>query len=78
MAPDIPPRYKIGNLVKGYYDIIEYYYWHDESDDYFIAAHTGVVIDVDYELEYFQDYVYTVLCLDGTKRYFIESELIKL
>ena len=49
-----------------------------ESDDYFIAAHTGVVIDVDYELEYFQDYVYTVLCLDGTKRYFIESELIKL
>ena len=47
-------------------------------DDYFTTTHTGVIIDIDYEMEYFQDYVYTVLCLDGTKRYFIESELIKL
>ena len=78
MGFDIPPKYKIGNLVKGFYDIIEYYYWHDDPDDYFTTTHTGIVIDIDYEMEYCQDYVYTVLCLDGTKRYFIESELIKL
>ena len=38
----------------------------------------GVVVEIDYEVEYFQDYVYTILCLDGVKRFFIESELIKL
>lgn len=78
MAPDIPARYKIGDLVKGYYDIIEYYYWQDDPHDYFVTSHTGVVVEVDYEIEYFQDYVYTILCLDGTKRFFIESELVKL
>lgn len=78
MALDIPARYKIGDLVKGYYDIIEYYYWHDDPDDYFVTSHTGVVVEIDYELEYFEDYVYTILCLDGVKRFFIESELIKL
>tara|TARA_Y100001938_G_C7801371_1_gene287270 strand:+ start:279 stop:515 length:237 start_codon:yes stop_codon:yes gene_type:complete len=78
MGLDIPAKYKIGNLVKGYYDIVEYYYWQDDPDDYFNTSHTGVVVEVDYECEYFEDYVYTVLCLDGIKRYFIESELIKL
>jgi len=36
------------------------------------------VVEIEYEIEYFQDYVYTILCLDGVKRFFIESELIKL
>jgi|TARA_R110002012_G_scaffold116858_5_gene264643 hypothetical protein len=78
MFDDIPPRYGIGNLVRGSYDYIEYYYWHEDREDYMLAQHTGVVVEIEYEIEYFQDYVYTILCLDGVKRFFIESELIKL
>jgi hypothetical protein len=78
MTLEIPPRYKIGDLVKGYYDVVEYYYWYDDTNDYMVSTHTGVVVEVDYEIEYFEDYVYTILCLDGVKRFFIENELVKL
>ncbi len=75
---DIPPRYIIGNLVRGNYDYMDYYYWYEDPENYIHSTHTGVVVEVEYEMEYFQDYVYTVLCLDGVKRFFVESELIKL
>ena len=75
---DIPPRYIIGNLVRGNYDYMDYYYWYEDPENYINSTHTGVVVEVEYEMEYFQDYVYTVLCLDGVKRFFVESELIKI
>ncbi len=78
MYNNFPAKFKIGDLVRGFYDIIEFYYWHDDPDDYYVATHTGVVIEIEYEMEYFEDYVYTILCLDGVKRFFIESELLKL
>ena len=78
MGYDIPPKFNIGDLVRGYYDIVEYYYWYDDESDYPLNIHSGVVVEIDYEMEYFEDYVYTILCLDGVKRFFIESELIML
>jgi hypothetical protein len=61
MEPDIPARYNIGDLVKGYYDVMEYFYWYDEPDDYFISTHTGVVVEIDYEVR-----IFPRLCLHYT------------
>ena len=78
MIQDIPPMFVIGNLVRGNYDYMQYYYWYEDSDSYLHVTHTGVVVEIEYEMEYFQDYVYTVLCLDGIKRFFVENELVRL
>ena len=36
----------------------------------------GIIVEVDYAYyEFMDEYVYEVLCLDGQKRFFMESEL---
>ena len=40
--------------------------------------HLGVVIAITEEQYYFDGLVYTVLCVDGTRRFFLSDELVKL
>lgn len=77
MDKDFPPKFEVGDLVQGHYEFIEQYYWY-EPPDYDGFTHTGVVVEISYEPEYFTDYIYTILCLDGTKRFFTETELTRM
>jgi len=56
---------------------MEEFYWFEENIEgpYF---HIGVVIGCEYDGYFFDDYLYTVLCLDQIKRFFVESEMMKI
>ncbi len=50
------------------------YIYEDEPVDWLI--YYGIILDVDATYHYYMDeYVYEILCLDGEKRFFMESEL---
>jgi len=71
----LEPKFKNGDLVQGYYTFIEEYYWYTGEDK--PHYHIGVVIDCEYDDYFFDQYLYTVLCLDQVKRMFVESEMVK-
>jgi hypothetical protein len=55
-----------------------YTYIYDDVDeaDY---THYGLVIRADQEfLDFMDEYVYEVLCVDGIKRHFMESEIVEI
>lgn len=53
------------------------YIYDDEDIDWFV--YYGIVLDVDATYHYYmEEYVYEILCLDGEKRFFMESELKKV
>jgi hypothetical protein len=72
------PRYKSGQLVRCVYDFMDFYrYVYDDLDesDY---THYGIIIKRDDGfVDYLDEYVYEVLCVDGLKRHFIESEIVE-
>jgi hypothetical protein len=72
--------FKIGDLVVGAYDFMEYLYYKtmypDEVPD--PPTYVGVVTHADYQPHYFGEWVYAVLCIDGLTRYFLEDEIAKL
>ena len=69
------PYFKLGDFVRCSY----VYDWYEDMDDVEYEVYYGVVVYVDStHHEYLDDYIYEVLCLDGEKRYFIESELSRM
>ncbi len=73
----IEPLYSVGEFVCcDYSSILLYtYYDNDIHDPYFY----GIIVEVDFAYyEYMDEYVYEVLCLDGVKRFFMESELRRI
>ena len=73
-------KFQIGDLVLGIYDFIDYLYYGSYYTDEPIdpPEHLGVIIAITEEQYYFDGFVYTVLCIDGTRRFFLSDELIKL
>ena len=70
------PLYAIGDFVAcDYANILIFdYSYEDEINNMY---YYGIVVHVDNGYyEYMEEYVYEILCLDGQKRYFMESELI--
>ena len=71
-----PPHFQPGTFVRCVYDFMDFYtYVYDNIDekDY---THYGLVIQADQEfLDFMDEYVYEVLCVDGIKRHFMESEI---
>jgi len=72
----VPPLFYIGDFVACDQEFVTFlnHIYEDESTDWLV--YYGIILDVDATYHYYMDeYVYEVLCLDGTKRFFMESEL---
>ena len=80
MTTPVNSKFQIGDLVLGIYDFIEYLYYGAYYADEPVPApeHLGVVTAITEEQYYFDGLVYTVLCVDGTRRFFLSDELVKL
>ena len=73
------PIFKVGDLVQGSYDYADHvYYSVFEDAGAHPRCHVGVIVTVEHESYYFGEYIYCVLCVDGTKRFFLEEEIIPL
>ena len=70
----IKPLFKVGDFVScDYSQIILFSYYDDVLENVY---YYGIIVEVDYGyFEYMDEYVYEVMCLDGVKRFFMESEL---
>tara|TARA_B100000886_G_C20092436_1_gene354439 strand:- start:131 stop:364 length:234 start_codon:yes stop_codon:yes gene_type:complete len=71
------PLYRVGDFVScDYSSIMLFSYYDDEISSVY---YYGIVVEVDYAYyEFMDEYVYEVLCLDGEKRFFMESELQRI
>jgi hypothetical protein len=68
------PYYSLGEFVVCSYDYLDFFsfIYDDEAD----TPHYGIIVHIDLGyLEYIGEPLYSVLCLDGEKRYFMESEI---
>ena len=73
------PDFKVGDLVTGCYDYDDLvYYSIFGSVGHRSSPHVGVIVDVSTETFYFGEYIYTILCVDGNKRFFLQEELSRL
>ena len=74
----LQPLFNIGDFVACDYEnimLFSYSYEEELEDIYYY----GIVVYVDTGyFEYMEEYVYEILCLDGVKRYFMESELKRM
>tara|TARA_Y100000593_G_C4210062_1_gene286335 strand:+ start:406 stop:636 length:231 start_codon:yes stop_codon:yes gene_type:complete len=70
----IRPLFKVGDFVScDYSQIILFSYYDDVLESVY---YYGIIVEVDYGyFEYMDEFVYEVMCLDGVKRFFMESEL---
>lgn len=68
------PLYRVGDFVACDYEAMMIFnYTYDQKKMYYY----GIVVQIDAAYHQFmEEYVYEVLCLDGEKRFFMESELI--
>ena len=73
-------EFKVGDLVVGAYDFLDYLYYKsiypDEVPD--PPTYVGVITSVNYQPYYFGEWIYAVLCTDGITRYFLIDEIAKL
>jgi hypothetical protein len=71
-----PPRFEKGSFVCCVYDFMDFYnYIYDDIDEREFT-HYGIVIGIDEEfLQFMDEYIYEVLCIDGMRRHFTESEI---
>ena len=71
-----PPRFEKGSFVTCVYDFMDFYnYIYDDIDESDFQ-HYGIVIKIDEEfLDFMDEYIYEVLCVDGIRRHFMESEI---
>ena len=70
----IEPLFRVGDFVSCDYSSIMLFSYYEE--ELVTAYYYGIVVEVDYDYyEFMDEYVYEVLCLDGQKRFFMESEL---
>jgi|TARA_R110000824_G_scaffold6070_6_gene27938 hypothetical protein len=71
------PAFKIGDFVVCDFEYISYvkhYYQQGETID--TSLYYGIIVSVDWSFyAYMEEYVYEILCLDGEKKYFMESEI---
>jgi len=74
------PAFKIGDLVVAAYDFMDYFYANSFYPDDYVPPprHVGVVISVDAQPHYFGEFIYSILCVDGSTRYFLEEEMVIL
>jgi len=74
------PFFKVGDFVKCSYERFPFLYdWYEEEMNSDYLVYHGVVVYADgTHHEYLDEFIYEVLCLDGEKRYFMESELIRM
>ena len=72
----LAPRYDIGEFVVCLYDYLDFFaYIYDDIDES-DCRHYGIIVRRDGELRNIVgEDLYTVLCLDGETRYFLESEI---
>ncbi len=69
------PLFKVGDFVTCDYENV-FVFSYSYEDELHSMYYYGIIIYVDTAYyEYMEEYVYEVLCLDGVKRYFMESEL---
>ena len=70
------PRFEKGSFVRCVYDFMDFYnYIYDDIDEGDFT-HYGIVIGIDEEfLQFMDEYIYEVLCVDGIRRHFTESEI---
>tara|TARA_B100000530_G_C15695887_1_gene384044 strand:- start:150 stop:386 length:237 start_codon:yes stop_codon:yes gene_type:complete len=71
------PKYKIGDFVRCTYDLIDFYFYLYEDNDYSYFKYYGIIIDVAYEETWYDmEAVYKVYCMDGCFRFFLEDEIL--
>ena len=78
--PKPTPRFKVGELVRCWYDFLPYYgnitpFGYEEEA---VAATHGLIVEVEYAMfseVYGYEILYVVLGLDGKCRYFAEEEV---
>lgn len=79
MYNDQEPFFKVGDLVRGFYDFADHIYYSVFEDlPAHFRPHVGVIVSIEHESYYFGEYIYCVLCVDGTKRFFLEEEIAPL
>ncbi|MAH50866.1 hypothetical protein CMI37_33930 [Candidatus Pacearchaeota archaeon] len=74
---DRPPKFENGEFVVCFYDFLDFFsYIYDEDDNRTDVRYYGIVVASDDQYQAFVDeYIYSILCLDGEIRYFMESEI---
>jgi len=74
---DIPtPYYSLGEFVVCLYNYLDFFSFIYDDEEGGFDRHYGIIVDVDLEyLEWLGEPLYSVLCLDGENRYFMESEI---
>ncbi len=75
-----PPFFKMGDFVSCSYERFPFLFeLYDEEEESTYIKHHGIVVYVDDEYhDYLDEHIYEVLCLDGIKRLFLQSELKKV
>lgn len=74
-----PPVFDVGDFVVCDQEFVSFlnYIYEDEPSGWLV--YYGIILNVDATYHYYMDeYVYEILCLDGERRYFMESELKKI
>ena len=74
------PINKVGDFVVCDFEYLSFVRnFYDQNALADTSVYHGIVVDVDWSFyEYMEEYVYEILCLDGEKRYFMESELMRV
>ena len=74
------PLYKVGDFVTCDFEHLSFVRsFYDEMSFTDTSVYHGIVVDVDTSFyQYMEEYVYEILCLDGERRYFMESELMRV
>ncbi len=72
-----PHKYKIGDFVRCSYDLVDFYFYLYEDNEYPYFKYYGVVIDVAYDAMWYDlEPVYKIYCMDGIYRFFLEDEIV--
>ena len=74
------PRYKVGDFVRCWYTLYQYYHYYLEDLDDHDPVY-GIIIEVDYaqyDDDWAHDIIYVVFCTDGIYRFFVEEEVWKM
>tara|TARA_R100000008_G_scaffold70820_1_gene48530 strand:- start:62 stop:322 length:261 start_codon:yes stop_codon:yes gene_type:complete len=71
------PKFKVGDFVSCRYDFLAFYgYFYDTDHEDRLAGYYGIIVDVVEEhWDFIDEYIYEIICLDGERRYFMESEM---
>jgi hypothetical protein len=72
---NIPPKYSVGDFVRCYYDLIDFYSYFNE-EDYVYLPFYGIITEIASDQGWYDlETVYKVYCMDGQFRFFLEDEI---